>query len=122
MNVKKARFLACARNDIGCSFRAEREIHVSTARSYLYMIPHCARDACGGFLTEPALSKVEGVEMPIAINISIVLLCLLVSFNVNAEITADQIARLGTELTPLGGEKAGNADGSITAWDGGLTQ
>jgi hypothetical protein len=30
-------------------------------------------------------------------------------------------ARLGTDLTPLGGEKAGNADGSIPAWDGGIT-
>ncbi len=28
--------------------------------------------------------------------------------------------RLGNELTPLGGERAGNADGSIPAWDGGL--
>ncbi len=30
-------------------------------------------------------------------------------------------ARLGNDLTPLGGEKAGNADGSIPAWDGGIT-
>jgi len=29
--------------------------------------------------------------------------------------------RLGRDLTPLGGEKAGNADGSIPAWDGGIT-
>ncbi len=29
--------------------------------------------------------------------------------------------RLGRDLTPLGGEKAGNADGSIPAWTGGLT-
>jgi len=28
--------------------------------------------------------------------------------------------RLGADLTPLGGEKAGNADGSIPAWSGGL--
>ena len=39
-----------------------------------------------------------------------------------AEITADQAARLGADLTPLGGEKAGNADGTIPTWDGGLTQ
>ena len=45
-----------------------------------------------------------------------------ISGNSIAEITADQIARLGNDLTPLGGEKAGNADGSIPAWDGGLTQ
>lgn len=30
-------------------------------------------------------------------------------------------AALGTTLTPLGGEKAGNKDGSIPAWTGGLT-
>ncbi len=38
-----------------------------------------------------------------------------------AEISESEAARLGAELTPLGAEKAGNADGSIPAWDGGLT-
>ncbi|OGT34663.1 MAG: outer membrane lipoprotein-sorting protein [Gammaproteobacteria bacterium RBG_16_51_14] len=42
--------------------------------------------------------------------------------NLWAELPADQIARLGADLTPLGGEMAGNADGTIPAWDGGLTQ
>ncbi len=37
-----------------------------------------------------------------------------------AEISAEQIARLGNDLTPLGGEIGANADGSIPAWDGGL--
>ena len=40
---------------------------------------------------------------------------------VQAKVTADEAAKLGTELTPLGGEKAGNADGSIPAWTGGIT-
>ncbi len=31
-------------------------------------------------------------------------------------------SRLKSELTPLGGKRAGNADGSIPAWNGGLTQ
>ncbi|MGH8484558.1 MAG: DUF1329 domain-containing protein, partial [Pseudomonas sp.] len=39
-----------------------------------------------------------------------------------AQITADQAARLGKDLTPLGGEMAGNADGSIPAYSGGLKQ
>ena len=47
---------------------------------------------------------------------------IILSLNAGAEITADQIARLDTDLTPLGGEKAGNADGTIPAWEGGLTQ
>jgi hypothetical protein len=37
-----------------------------------------------------------------------------------AAVSAAEAARLGAELTPLGAEKAGNADGSIPAWDGGL--
>jgi hypothetical protein len=38
-----------------------------------------------------------------------------------AAASAADAAKLGAELTPLGGEKAANADGSIPAWDGGLT-
>jgi len=41
--------------------------------------------------------------------------------NAMAAASAAEAAKLGNELTPLGGEKAGNADGSIPAWDGGLT-
>ncbi|UUY09519.1 DUF1329 domain-containing protein [Pseudomonas sp. J452] len=39
---------------------------------------------------------------------------------VQAQVSAEQAARLGQDLTPLGAEKAGNAAGSIPAWDGGL--
>jgi hypothetical protein len=38
----------------------------------------------------------------------------------SAAITAEEAARLGADLTPLGGEKAGNSAGTIPAWDGGL--
>jgi len=39
-----------------------------------------------------------------------------------AKVTAEQAARLGgPELTPVGAERAGNADGSIPAWTGGMT-
>jgi len=38
-----------------------------------------------------------------------------------AAVSAAEAAKLGNELTPLGAEKAGNSDGSIPAWDGGLT-
>jgi hypothetical protein len=38
-----------------------------------------------------------------------------------AAVSAAEAARLGAELTPLGAEKGPNADGSIPAWDGGLT-
>lgn len=36
--------------------------------------------------------------------------------------TPEEAAQLGKTLTPLGAEKAGNKDGSIPAWDGGLTK
>src|SRR4051795_13602110 len=39
-----------------------------------------------------------------------------------AELSAADLAKLGTTLTPLGAEKAGNAAGTIPAWDGGITQ
>jgi hypothetical protein len=35
-----------------------------------------------------------------------------------AAVSADEAAKLKTTLTPLGGERAGNKDGSIPAWDG----
>lgn len=49
------------------------------------------------------------------------LLALLGNAPIHAATPAD-LARLGNELTPIGAEKAGNADGSIPAWTGGLTQ
>jgi len=38
-----------------------------------------------------------------------------------AAVSESDAARLGQDLTPLGAERAGNADGSIPAWDGGIT-
>lgn len=38
-----------------------------------------------------------------------------------AELSAGDLAKLGSSLTPLGAEKAGNAAGTIPAWSGGLT-
>ncbi len=39
-----------------------------------------------------------------------------------AELSAADLAKLGTTLTPVGAEKAGNAAGTIPPWDGGITQ
>jgi hypothetical protein len=39
-----------------------------------------------------------------------------------AGVTADVAAQLKTTLTPMGAERAGNADGSIPAWTGGVTE
>jgi hypothetical protein len=39
----------------------------------------------------------------------------------HAAVSEADVARLGRDLTPLGAERAGNADGTIPAWEGGLT-
>lgn len=39
----------------------------------------------------------------------------------SAAISAEEAARLGRDLTPIGAEMAGNTDGSIPAWEGGIT-
>ena len=36
--------------------------------------------------------------------------------------TAEEAAKLSSSLTPMGAERAGNADGSIPAWQGGYTK
>jgi hypothetical protein len=38
-----------------------------------------------------------------------------------AAVSAEEAAKLKGELTPLGAERAGNKDGSIPAWSGGMT-
>ena len=46
---------------------------------------------------------------------------LLGAMGAHAGVTPEEAARLKTELTPLGAERAGNKDGSIPAWTGGYT-
>ena len=45
----------------------------------------------------------------------------LIAAAAHAAVTADEAAKLKTTLTPFGGERAANADGSIPAWTGGYT-
>ncbi|HZZ94878.1 MAG TPA: DUF1329 domain-containing protein [Usitatibacter sp.] len=46
----------------------------------------------------------------------------LVALPAAAQLSAADLAKLGTTLTPIGAEKAGNAAGTIPAWDGGITK
>lgn len=41
--------------------------------------------------------------------------------HIQAKVSEEEAAKLGNELTPLGGDKSGNADGSIPPWTGGIT-
>ena len=49
-------------------------------------------------------------------------IALFVHIQAVAEISNDDVNRLGNDLTPLGGELAGNAAGTIPNWQGGLQQ
>src|SRR4051812_3104708 len=39
-----------------------------------------------------------------------------------AELSAADVGKLGTTLSPIGADKAANAAGTIPAWDGGITK
>lgn len=52
---------------------------------------------------------------------SILALAALATLPALAAVTPDEAAKLKTELTPLGGERAANKDGTIPAWTGGYT-
>ncbi len=39
-----------------------------------------------------------------------------------AKAPEEEVARLGQDLTPIGAERAGNADGTIPEWKGGITE
>jgi len=47
-------------------------------------------------------------------------LALLLCTSAMAAVSPEEAAKLGTTLTPVGAEKAGNTDGTIPAWSGGL--
>lgn len=47
---------------------------------------------------------------------------LLFTSTVQAKLSPEEVARLGQDLTPFGSEKAGNAEGTIPEWTGGLTE
>ena len=47
---------------------------------------------------------------------------LTISVGAFAQLAAGDLAKLGTTLTPMGAEKAGNTAGTIPAWDGGITK
>ena len=55
---------------------------------------------------------------------TLVLSALLVAFagSVAAKVSPEQADRLGKDLTPTGAERAGNKDGTIPAWEGGITK
>ncbi|MFT6915759.1 MAG: hypothetical protein ACJAWL_002069 [Motiliproteus sp.] len=56
------------------------------------------------------------------LSVAILATSALLSAHTLAAVSAEDAAKLGASLTPVGAIQAGNADGSIPAWTGGLTQ
>ena len=52
----------------------------------------------------------------------IALALLFVALPAVAKVAPEEAAKLKTTLTPMGGERAANKDGSVPAWDGGLAK
>ncbi|RJF92284.1 DUF1329 domain-containing protein [Noviherbaspirillum saxi] len=61
------------------------------------------------------------MHTPLTLRALLLLLPLLGATTAHAATTPEEAAKLKTELMPLGGERAGNKDGSIPAWTGGYT-
>jgi hypothetical protein len=61
------------------------------------------------------------IVLPTAVGATATLL-LAFTLPLSAKVGADEAARLGKTLTPIGAERAGNAAGTIPAWEGGLPQ
>lgn len=68
---------------------------------------------------KPSLSIHHGLKKVALISASVALV--LASQTTLAKVSDAEAAKLGNELTPLGAQKAGNADGSIPEWTGGIT-
>lgn len=60
------------------------------------------------------------MALRIAIAANAFIFTLTISAGAFAGVTAEEAARLDGDLTPMGAERAGNADGSIPEWTGGL--
>ena len=56
-----------------------------------------------------------------SVNVLLACTCLILATSALAGARPDEAHRLAEDLTPMGAERAGNADGSIPAWSGGIT-
>lgn len=70
----------------------------------------------------PARQRLATPAVPGRFLTTMACLCIsLLALSAQARVTAEQAARLGTDLTPLGAERSGNPAGTIPAWEGGIT-
>jgi hypothetical protein len=62
----------------------------------------------------------------VSMKIKTIFTCSLLAFSLGvpqafAAVSQQEAKKLGTELTPMGGERGGNVDGSVPAWTGSMS-
>lgn len=62
------------------------------------------------------------MRVPLRFTHAAILAVSALALTAQAQTGTQDLARLGKDLTPVGAERAGNADGSIPPWEGGLTK
>ena len=65
--------------------------------------------------------KNSSVSIWIGMMAVVALVAVMTVSSASAGVSAEEAEQLNTTLTPFGAEKAGNADGTIPAWEGGFT-
>src|SRR3981081_1669546 len=68
------------------------------------------------------ISRVERASMKSLAHVICSLATVLIAASASAAVTPEEADHLGKDLTAFGAEKAGNANGTIPAWEGGDTQ
>lgn len=68
-----------------------------------------------------SIKSMDRVALPSMAKATVIAALLAFGGSTFAAVTVEEAAKLKSELTPLGAEKAGNKDGTIPAWTGGLT-
>src|SRR5919108_653122 len=111
---------ASARSGISTSRTPTTGVRASTTCSPIApSLPRVSNSRSEALSSDRTLGTMEGALMKTLICLASAVL-LLVPVTLWAAVSPEEAARLGADLTPLGGEKAGNADGTIPAWTGGL--
>ena len=72
-------------------------------------------------ITHKSNSKIKSLSL-FSLTIASIAVSVTLSGSALAKVTPEQAGKLSNELTPMGAERAGNKDGSIPKWTGGITK
>src|SRR6476660_7867107 len=116
-----------ARSLAGGALRRRKAVNCTVVSSRMDRSPSAKSSAHDAVSMRPspqaiiaaATSMRELVLSPRRFGLVCLLMCVLARA-ANAAVPPQEAARLGASLTPVGAERAGNNDGTIPAWTGGI--